>query len=415
MSRLMVINYGFPPFGGAASRRVTKLVKYLDRQGWQSVVITAPRIINPLIDESSLDDVPASCAVIRTPSLEPVAPPGREASLLLGLRRVMNIPMIPDVSFLWAVCAVPYALRAMSEYKPRAIVCSAPEFTSFLVGAVVKARSGKPLIVDYRDEWSNHPLKEQSALHSPLRRAKQKLTLALEARLAHYADRLVANTPAFKEEFTRLLAVPSEKIRVISNGFDTDDFPPPGEPPSDRIIVTHLGSIDHESLVPVNLLEALDLAARAHRKNVDLRLVGNIRKDLKNIINGLEFNNLKIEMTSFLSARAALAKLWESHLNLILIDRIPGKERYHNIKLFDYLYSRRPMLVYGPGESMIAEVARKSGLGRICEWDDDRALNSVFEDFLSGEFKVVPDEEYISRFDWTRLSEDFLGMIEDLI
>jgi glycosyltransferase involved in cell wall biosynthesis len=426
MARLLIINYAFPPFGGAASRRVAKMVKYLDRLGHQCVVVTAPRIINPLTDQATLNDVPQSTAVIRTLSLEPVPRPGRETPWLLLLRRAINVPMIPNVTLLWAICAVRPAIAAAKRHKPDAVLCSAPEFPAFLVGAAVKAATGLPLILDYRDEWSFHPEKEQSVKGSPLKKIKQSMELALERRLARYADRVIANTDAFKEQFIIKLHLPADRIKVIPNGFDPDDFPEPGSigpkaassgpdektpPPK---VVTFLGSVDHESLLGPELLAALDRAAGRAGRPVELRLVGNIYPELRRRIEAESYSNIELISTGFLPARKALARLFESDLNLLVIDDIPGKERYHNLKLFDYLRAGAPLLVYGPAESMMAEVAMQSGLGNVVERGDEAGLYRAFTRFLNNELAVRPDGDYIRGFAWSRLAGEIAKLIEEL-
>jgi glycosyltransferase involved in cell wall biosynthesis len=414
MTRLLIINYAFPPFGGAASRRVAKLVKYLGRLGYRSIVITAPRIINPLRDEVALKDVPPDAVVIRTRSLEPLPPLGKDMPRLLALRRLLNVPMVPDVSLLWAICAVPPALSAARKHAPAAVLCSAPEFTSFLVGAAVKAVTGLPLILDYRDEWSFHPVKMQSLKGSSARKLKQSLELRLERRLAHYADRVIANTEAFKKEFIARLGLDPGRVRVISNGFDPEDFPenaPAAAGPDGPVIVAHLGSVDHESMLPAELLSALDRAGEAQGKKIELRLIGNIYPELRRRMAERASSRLAVVMPGFLPAREALAELSVSRLNLLILEDFPGKERYHNLKLFDYLAAGAPILVYGPKQSMIAELAVKSGLGRVVERGDEKGLTGFFADFLAGKIKTSPDRGCIESFSW----ENQAGKVAELI
>ncbi len=417
MSSILIINYAFPPFGGAASRRVTKLVKYLDQRGHNCVIVTASRINNPLHDESLLKEVPPTARVVRTPSLEPVTRTGK-SRLVSKIRRLVNIPMIPNVTALWAVCAVLPALQEARACRPEAIICSAPEFPAFLVGAIIKARTDVPLILDYRDEWSCHPEKMESIQNSRLKSIKQKLEERLEKSTARRADGIIANTASFAEMMTSRLEVPVRKIRVITNGYDPDDFPEEAREslPADKKTITHFGTIDHVSLFPPLLIESLDRAALETDSQVELRLVGNVYPELQNLIENVKVRRTKVCFQGFVPAKKAYELLWQSDLNIQVNELLPGKERYHNLKLFDYLYSEKPMLVYGPKDSEIARIAARSGLARVVEPGDSGSLFAFFKSFLKGEFSVAPDRAYIRGFAWPELAgkvEDFLKELKE--
>ncbi len=394
---------------------MTKLVKYLDRLGWSAVVVTASRINVPLIDQSMLKDVPSGTKVIRTSSLEPVSRSGPN-KLQDRIRSLVNIPMIPNVTALWAVCAALPALKAAKDYKPAAILCSAPEFPAFLVGVAVKARTGLPLVLDYRDEWSYHPERMQSIKGSKLKTIKQGIEERLERRTAAQADRIIANTSAFADMFTTRLKVPADKVRVITNGFDPADFEnaPAEEPHKDKPVITHLGSIDHVSLFPPLIIEALDRAAAELDKDVEFCMAGRVFPELREIIEGINVHRVKIRFTGFLPADRAFHLLRQSDLNIQVNELLPGKERYHNLKLFDYLYSEKPIVVYGHKKSEIAAVAQRSGLAEVVEPGDRESLERFFHRFLKGEIRTRPDRDYIRSFAWPNLAEKAAKLLEQI-
>lgn len=411
----MFINLAFPPFGGAASRRVTKMVKHLAPLGYRSAVVTAPRVVGPLIDLESLKDVPEGTEVIRTLSLEPVPPPGREWPLMMEFRRILNVPMVPNVSVLWAVCAAVPAIRAARRHKPAAIVCSAPEFASFLVGAAVKGALGTPLVLDYRDEWSWHPVKMESVRGSALRGAKRGLEERLEGALCRYADMVIANTDGFKEMFISRLGLPGDKAAVIPNGYDPDDFPEvPGGRPRNEFVITYLGSVDHASLLPPELFEALARAADGAGADIVLRVVGNVYPELRGKVEAMAGDGVRVDFRGFLPAREALGFVLEGDANLLVLDDIEGKERYHNLKLFDYMFARKPILLYGQDPSEMARAVRGSGLGVVVRRGDAEALAAALSDLVSGRAGADPNEEYIALYDYGRLAAELASLIEGL-
>ncbi len=414
MRPVMIVNYAFPPFGGAASRRVVKMVRHLGRLGRPCLVVTAPRVINPLIDSSLAHEVPPETPVIRTRSLEPVPPPGKDWPWMLTFRRLINVPLVPNVSVLWAAMAALPALAAAREYKPSAILCSAPEFSSFLVGAFVKRLTGVPLVLDYRDEWSFHPDKEASVKGSVAREAKRDLEAWLERKLLTYADAVIANTEGFKREFIERLGADPARIEVIPNGFDDDDYKGVGSGEVEEHLIVNLGSVDHPSLLPPELFAAMDEAAGRRGVTITLKFIGKTAPELERVIRGLEYERLNLVFTGFMPYAEALAELERASLCLMMVDDAPGRERYHNLKLFDYMRARKPMLVYGPKKSMIAAAAEQSGLGRPMERGDLTGLSSFLDQWLAGSLPSEPNEEFIQTFNWATLAKRLESVLDKI-
>jgi len=71
--KLLVLTYNFPPWGGGASIRIRKFVKYLLRLDWEIHVVTIREsYLDPAAptDPDTLKDV-EGCRIHRTGSLEP--------------------------------------------------------------------------------------------------------------------------------------------------------------------------------------------------------------------------------------------------------------------------------------------------------------------------------------------------------
>src|SRR4051812_15100894 len=69
--RVLFISYAFPPVGGAGVQRVTKFVKYLPSQGWETTVLTVANPSVPAWDETLLKDVPEQTVIRRAKTFEP--------------------------------------------------------------------------------------------------------------------------------------------------------------------------------------------------------------------------------------------------------------------------------------------------------------------------------------------------------
>ena len=170
LQRVLVVSYAFPPVGGAGVQRSVKLLKYLGDFGWVGDVLTVDNPSVPLRDDSLLCDVPPTAHVYRARTLEPsyatkeatwgeVTSPQATASPWRSLRgRALSVARraaVPDPQVLWlpgAVLALRRVLRG--PLRPAAVLLSAPPFSQFLLGPVVRQHPGVGLVYDYRDEWS---------------------------------------------------------------------------------------------------------------------------------------------------------------------------------------------------------------------------------------------------------------------
>ncbi|MBP7827274.1 MAG: glycosyltransferase [Verrucomicrobia bacterium] len=109
------------------------------------------------------------------------------------------------------------AVRACAPLRPGdadMVLASAPPYTGFSAAAIVAQRLLSPLILDYRDPWSQNP--HRSPLTS--RRIRSR-----EAALLTTAQGLTVVSPAWAENLRREFAF-AKPIEVVTNGYDPDEF-----------------------------------------------------------------------------------------------------------------------------------------------------------------------------------------------
>ena len=68
--KLLVINYYYPPIGGAGVKRVVKYVKFLPKNGWAPIVLTVESGNHPIKDSSLLQTSGTDIIVYRTFTFE---------------------------------------------------------------------------------------------------------------------------------------------------------------------------------------------------------------------------------------------------------------------------------------------------------------------------------------------------------
>ncbi|MBD3334673.1 MAG: glycosyltransferase, partial [Candidatus Eisenbacteria bacterium] len=241
--RVLFIAYYFPPSGGSGVQRPLKFVKYLERFGWEPVVLTVKESAAfPARDPALAADIPPSTEIHRTPIWEPhtifqrltgsrrggavdvdtVARWDRLSFPARCLSRIRATLFVPDARIGWFPFAVSRA-RAIHRRRPvDAVLSTGPPFTAHLIGRSVARRIGRPWVADYRDPWTH------AAFYPPRPGWVRRLDRRLEGRCLARADRNIVVVPAMRDEFLadhpRLAP---HRFAVIPNGYDPDDFPDP--------------------------------------------------------------------------------------------------------------------------------------------------------------------------------------------
>ncbi|TXT25615.1 MAG: glycosyltransferase-like protein [Planctomycetota bacterium] len=394
--RVLVVSYNFPPVGGAGVQRVTKFVKYLPQFGWEPTVLTTENPSVPVFDESLLADIPPQTVVVKARTLEPGyalkrivsgsnetlarnASEGFENSnnpslarrarvtaksfAKQTLRGVANFLLQPDPQVLWNSQAIEAGLRVLGQRKHDAIFVTAPPFSSFLIGAELARRTGLPLVLDYRDEWSISNSYLENKRLGWLSRTWQQHQQSLVVRAA---SALIATTRHSAESLQAVARVASSRPLVthIYNGFDADDFNDRSQPQPDPLLesssdpsqpykLAYVGTLwNLTSVEPivraVRLLgeQSPDLAAR-----LELHFVGRRTAAQDEWLDQLGSLPCRVVRQPYLDHAAAIRLMQSADGLCLLLSDLPEAGRVVPAKLFEYLAVRRPMFaVVPPGE-----------------------------------------------------------------
>ncbi|GAI50229.1 unnamed protein product, partial [marine sediment metagenome] len=148
--KLLILSYYWPPLGGPGSLRPVKFSKYLSKFGVDPIILTRKNIAYHSIDNKLGDEV-KNLKIIKTESPDPA-----RLLYLMGMRiyhpRLWQRPIkqainFPDHKLPW----FPFAYNAGSKIDFDSIFVTAPPFSSFITGYYLAKKTGKPLIIDFRD------------------------------------------------------------------------------------------------------------------------------------------------------------------------------------------------------------------------------------------------------------------------
>ncbi len=358
MNRLLVIAYYTPPLGLSGVMRVTKLCKFLPDFGWEPIILTVKDVAYYAYDENLLSDL-SRAKIFRTESLDPnrilrilqnvkgkrqkakrEPPLGSRYDLARGAR-LLNFIFLPDAKVGWMPFAIKEGKRLIGELKPQAVLATAPPWSALLIGLKLAQNGNLPFIADFRDPWpagfQAPPFYQRPFLKKILKRifAGASMVLAVNKgtaqRIAHYGE---------------------EKIAILENGFDPDEFIiAPEKLPGFSIL--YVGNLYENQQEIAGFLSAL-----TQLPDVRFYLAGNIDKESQKMLQ----KNKQVTLLGRVPHSRALA-LMKGADALLYIGK-PGQPV--GLKLYEYLGAQKPIIVWAENALEAADLVKEMDAGSSC-------------------------------------------------
>jgi glycosyltransferase involved in cell wall biosynthesis len=238
--------------GHGGATRIAKFTKYLPQYGWNPTVLTVGDAGQGGHDYALLEEVlEAGVEVERTRrgGLDPLRlvrkggsprmPSDRSRRLV---RNVTHALMQPDNKIGWKRFAMKRAAELIERGEFDAILATAPPFTDFLIGMELQQKHGLPLIIDYRDPWTEGV---NQFYATPLHRG---YAARLEETVLKNADSVVVANRRIKERLiARYPFLTHTNVHIIPSGFDPQDFRLASRyplPRSQKMRITYSGHFD---------------------------------------------------------------------------------------------------------------------------------------------------------------------------
>lgn len=433
--RLLLVAYCFPPVGGAGVQRPVKWVKYLQRSGWDVTVLTPSNPSVPVLDTSLLAEIPEDTQFVRPPTWEPSyrvkhglaakasnTPTSWAAPLRWAkgvARAAAKACLQPDPQILWYPNAVQAATRVLRQTPHDAILCTAPPYTSFLIGRTLKQRFGLPLVLDYRDEWD---LSSQYLEHAHRDSLSQFIQERQQRMVLRAADAVVATTQASVDRLGERLGAIGHQARqlCIYNGFDREDFESHGPTPTlaapkDRFRLVYTGTLWNLTDISPVVTAMMELHAEAPElaRRLELVCVGRKTPEQQQLLARLEGTNCRLVNRDYCEHSEVLQWLASADALCLLLSDVPGADRVVPAKLFEYLAARRDLLAVTPRGETADIVERFHPRSRFAP-QDVRGICAWLTERLSGGSAPLDSSSDIDEFSRERQTRRLVDLLASL-
>ena len=436
--KILFISYLFPPTGGAGIQRTFKLVKYFHKLGWEPYILTAKNPSVPVFDYEMLKDIPEDILIYKSVSLEipyglkrrlwgstvkagdkqeqPEETPKKslKSKISGAVKLLVHLIMMPDPQIGWNFFTRRKARKIIKKHDIQSVFISAPPFSSLLLVPEL-AKSGVKVIADFRDEWTEFYLKSYD-FHQRDQNTAQKI-IQMEKDVIESAHLITMATDSFVKNYSRKYPGHREKIKLLTNGFDADDFPE--NLPIDRdekiFTITYTGTIFNVTTARF-LLEALKALFQEQpnlKNRVKLNFVGRITDDEKKYFDQFEYKE-QLTLPGYVSHDQSVKYLLTSDLLVVIVDELDGSDRIIAAKIFEYIYTGVPILALVPEEGEIAKIVKSTNTGLVLSnRKTDEIKKAVFR-FIRKEFDFEPHQNEINTYSRENIANQLIAYLEEL-
>lgn len=407
-------------------QRWLKLSKYLPEYGWEPIIYTPENPEPNATDEALLKEIPAGITVLKKRIIEPYGiykflsgkKKGEkiEANIISGERKssfagklfsfIRGNFFVPDPRCLWIGPSARYLRKYIKKHHVDAVITSGPPHSMHLIARKLKRRCDIKWIADFRDPWTEIFYFK----HLPLLGITASRHKTLELDVLRDAELIVTVSGNMSESFRKRLekagTEPGNKIRVIPNGFDLQDFRnakkvselPEYELIKEKFMLVHTGILADNGNPDIlwSVLGEMCTTLQGFKEKLQIRVMGQTDSS---VISDIEKNGLTGNFVNMGYVAHSLIPTWQRAADLLLLPlrKEPEASSILTGKFFEYLASGREILAFGPEDGNLADAIRETGCGVICGWNDrEKIKDTVYKAYLRSMDEPVSCQEEFS-------------------
>jgi hypothetical protein len=372
--KVLLLTYHYAPSNAIGAARPTSLARYLASRGDEVRVITSGSSGAPPSQDSTCEGVTVqripdhhglvtrAFAKLRghppvTSTAFPAFPTSqtsREQVLEFVSLVGRSLLHVPDPSLSWALAAFNASIEATRRWRPDAIAVSGPPFSSFIAASRLSRRLNIPWVADYRDLWSNNTYYPYPSPRRALDRLIERITLRGAACLVTVSEPLA-------DDLGRLHG---RRAEVVLNGHQPSDDGAEGQPRlPGRLNLLYAGQLYPGKRDPQPLFEAIALLG-ASGDGIRVHFAGPHGEQAKESAHRAGIPDIVIDHGQIERAEA-LRLQYRADVLLLLMWNDIGEKGVYSGKLFEYLFTRRPILMLGWADGVAAQLIRSREAGVV--------------------------------------------------
>jgi glycosyltransferase involved in cell wall biosynthesis len=415
MKKILIITYYWPPSGGAGVQRWLKFSKYLPEFGYQPIVLTVDEehASYAQLDYSLLQEISPELSVHKTKTFEPYnlyrkltnkkeIPYGgfsnqKRVTFFEKLTRFIRGNLfIPDPRKGWNRYALKKAFELIQSQKIEVVITSGPPHSTHLIGRKLKERTGIRWIADFRDPWTDIYY-YKSLYHSKL---ATRFDQYLEKSVLTGADKIITVSEEVGKLLLKKIPGHEEKIAVIPNGYDEDDFVSVEPVQNKAFTIVYTGTLSVSYRID-QFIEAVYQLPDRIKEQLKIRFVGNVPDEIIHLFHQKNLGAL-VEVLGYIPHQQAIRQMTGASLLLMAIPDSPDNKGIVTGKFFEYLAAKKPILAIGPPGGDVDRMVQKCKAGKLFSYDETEKMGQFILEIFEREQKGLIGNETTGTEEYTR-------------
>ncbi len=392
--RVLIITYYWPPSGGSGVQRWLKFAKYLRKFGWEPIIYTPSNPEYPSEDKSFLKDIPKDITIIKRPIREPYKIyrflSGKKSTDKIQSSFLSESPtnsrienfsrwlrgnlFIPDARKFWIKPSIIFLSKWLKNNPVDIVVSTGPPHSMHLIALGLKKKLGIKWLADFRDPWTQIDFYHYLMLS---KRADTKHK-RLEKTVLTNADIISTVSKHCAQELEKIA---NKEVKIVTNGYDPEDFRKTQQFDYRSFSITHLGSMNNDRNP-----EALWIALRNLLKEtpglenfLKIKLIGKTDFSVIHDIEKYDLLNF-LENIQYLPHNEAISLASNSAILLLPINNTPNIMGIMTGKIFEYLALKRPILLIGNNAGDAAKTIEETKSGKSFGYEETHQIQSYLEE-----------------------------------
>ena len=397
--KVLIITYYWPPSAGAGVQRWLKFAKYLPSSGWEPLIITVdPEYATyPAIDHSLDRDLDSKIRIWKTRATDYFRIYRRDKSKVPAagfassdeksfkgwlIRFVRGNFFIPDPRRGWNKYAFKQAGELILSEGVTHVITTSPPHSTQLIGIKLKKKFPSiKWIADLRDPWTDIYYYDK---FFPTFIARI-IDRSYEESVLEKADRIITVGNSLRNVFSNKVPAAKDKISVLTNGYDEDDFRNIQKSQSSEFTITYTGTLSSD--YPLNGILSTLQTLCSEGIEIRLRFIGSVAAEQTRLIYS-KIDSKLVEFIKTVDHHLAIKYMFDSDVLLLIIPDHTSRNSIITGKLFEYLATRNPILCLGPVDGDAADIIKNTGSGVCINYDDEISIRRFITSVKSQNFKT---------------------------
>jgi glycosyltransferase involved in cell wall biosynthesis len=303
---------------------------------------------------------------------------------------------IPDPRKGWNRYALKKAFELIRSQKIEVVITSGPPHSTHLIGRKLKERTGIRWIADFRDPWTDIYY-YKSLYHSKL---ATRFDQYLEKSVLTGADKIITVSGEVGKLLLQKIPGQPEKIAVIPNGYDEEDFDLIEPVQNEKFTITYTGTISVSYRID-QFIEAVYQLPDRIKEKLKIRFVGNVPDEIIHLFHQKNLGAL-VEVLGYIPHQQAIRQMTGASLLLMAIPDSPDNKGIVTGKFFEYLAAKKPILAIGPPGGDVDRMVQKCKAGKLFSYDETGKMSQFILEIFEREQKGLIGYETTGTEEYTR-------------